>query len=92
MPTAQASGYRAIFFAFYSPHLSAYFKDSITSVSGKELKIEKRPKNWEERTEGTTQKEEMVERMEEGVPREEAPACCREIPELLRSPPPRYLP
>lgn len=67
MPTVPASGHRAIFFVFYFPHLSAYFKESIMGTSGKELKIEKRPKNWEERREGTAQKEEMVERVEEGV-------------------------
>lgn len=57
MPTVPASGHQAIFFVFYFPHLSTYFKDSIMGTSGKELKIEKRPKTWEERTEGTAQEE-----------------------------------
>lgn len=60
MPTVPASGYQAIFFVFYFLHLSTYFKDSIMGTSGKELKIEKRPKAWEERTEGTAQEEERV--------------------------------
>lgn len=83
MPRVLASGYQAIFFVFYSPHLSAYIKDSIMSVSGKELKIEKRPKKGEERTEGRDGRKDGRGRVR---PRDEAPACCREIPKLLPAP------
>lgn len=77
MPTVPASGHRAIFFVFYFPHLSAYFKESIMGTSGKELKIEKRPKNWEKRTEGRDGRKGGRGRVR---PREEAPTCRREIP------------